>query len=112
MTEQVPEPAGPVVPTQVARPWQATFRTAWEVGVPAFLVLLGILPAVLQAVVDGMGSALPPAAVGWLAGAAAFITLLAATLARIAAIPGVDKWLEAVGLDAAGRGTGRHIVRD
>jgi hypothetical protein len=117
MTEQVPEthaeffgrhladtPAGPVVPTQVARPWRATLRTVVEVGIPAFLVLLGVVPPVLETVADGMGAALPPGVAGWLLGTAAVITLAAGTLARIAAIPGVDRLLRAVNLDAAGRG--------
>lgn len=101
MTEQPMH--GPLVPTQVARPWRATARTVLEVGIPAFIVLLGVLPAVLETVADGMGSTLPESLHSWLLGSAAFITLAAGTLARVAAIPGVDRLLGSLHLDASGK---------
>lgn len=97
------EATGPVVPTQVARPWRATLRTMVEVGLPAFVVLLGVVPPVLETVVDDWRDVLPPELITWLAGAAALITLAAGTLARIAAIPGVDRMLKGVGLNAGGK---------
>lgn len=105
-----PSPAlVPVVPTQVARPWRATLRTVLQVGLPAFGVLLLVLPEVLQAILDGMGETLPPGFRLWLLGAAAAVTALAGTLARIAAIPGVNRFLRLVNLDAgAPASVGRH----
>lgn len=79
-------------PTQTAHPWRATLRTTVEVGIPAIVGLLIILPQIIQAILDGMGETMPTSLYAWLAGAAAFITALAATLARIAAIPGVVEW--------------------
>lgn len=96
----------PVVPTQVARPWRATWRTVVQVGIPAFAILLGVLPEVLETVIDGMGDQLPDGLRAWLAGSALFITALAGTLARLAAIPAVNNALRVVRLSADGRG--RH----
>lgn len=89
-----------VVPSQVARPWRATARTVLQVGLPAFALLVGILPEVLAAVITGMGDTLPEGLRLWLLGAAAVVTALAGTLARIAAIPGVNRLLASVNLDA------------
>lgn len=109
MTEQpIEQPVGPVVPTQVARPWRATWRTVVQVGIPAVVILVGVLPEVLETVIDGMGDHLPADVRGVLAAAAAFITALAGTLARVAAIPAVNNALKAVNLSADGRG--RHHV--
>ena len=90
----------PAVPTQVARPWRATWRTVVQVGIPAFGILLGILPEVLEEIVTGMGDHLPPGLRAGLLGAAVVITALAGTLARIAAIPKVNEALKAVHLSA------------
>jgi hypothetical protein len=100
--------ATPVVPTQVARPWRATWRTVVQVAIPAFAILVGVLPEVLQTIVDGMGAHLTADVRLALLGAAAFITALAGTLARIAAIPKVNEALKVVSLSADGRG-GRHV---
>jgi hypothetical protein len=90
----------PAVPTQVARPWRATWRTVVQVGIPSAIVLVGVTPEVLTIVLDGMGEHLQPEARAWLAGAAAVVTALAGTLARIAAIPRVNEALKAVHLSA------------
>lgn len=103
MTEQV---AAPVVPTQVARPWRATWRTVVQVGLPAFLIFAGVLPEILETVIGGMGDTLPAGVRAWLAAAAAVVTAAAGTLARIAAIPAVNDWLKVLSLSADGRG--RH----
>jgi hypothetical protein len=97
---------GPAVPTQVARPWRATWRTVVQVGLPAFLIFAGVLPEILQTVLDGMGDVLPDGLRLWLLGAAAVVTAAAGTLARIAAIPAVNNWLKVLSLSADGRG--RH----
>lgn len=78
--------------TQAEFPARAAIRTAVQVGIPAFVGLLVILPLIIQAIVDGFGQHLPPELYGWLLGAAAVITAASATLARIAAIPGVIAW--------------------
>jgi hypothetical protein len=104
MTEQLGEPVGPVVPTQVARPWRATWRTVVQVGLPAFLIFAGVLPDILQTFLAGMGDVLPDGLRLWLLGAAAVVTALAGTLARIAAIPAVNDWLKVLRLSADGRG--------
>lgn len=80
------------VSTQAAYPWRAALRTAVQVGIPAFIGLLGVLPLIIQAIVDGFGQHLPPSIYLWLTGAAVAITAVSATLARIAAIPGVIDW--------------------
>ncbi|MET4094710.1 hypothetical protein [Arthrobacter sp. UYCu712] len=63
-----------------------------QVGIPAFVGLLGILPLIIMTIVDGFGQHLPPSLYLWLTGAAAVITAASATLARISAIPGVIVW--------------------
>lgn len=80
------------VTTQAANPGRATIRTAVQVGIPAFVALLVILPQIIQAIVDGFGQHLPPSIYLWLTGAATVITAASATLARISAIPGVIAW--------------------
>jgi hypothetical protein len=79
-------------PTQAEFPGRAALRTAVQVGIPAFLGLLLILPQIIQTVLDGFGQHLPPELYAWLAAAAAVITAASATLARLAAIPGVIDW--------------------
>jgi hypothetical protein len=107
MTEQPIEGTvvGPVVPTQVAKPWRATWRTVVQVGIPACIIMVGVLPEVLEVILDGMGAYLPAEARATLAGAAAVITALAGTLARIAAIPRVNEALRVVKLSADGQAT-------
>lgn len=78
--------------TQAANPGRATLRTAVQVGIPAFLALLVIVPQIIQEVVDGFGQHLPDGLRLWLAGAAAVITAASATITRVMAIPGVIDW--------------------
>ena len=91
------------VPTQVAHPGVTTARTIVQTAIPALLVLVVIVPEILQAVVDGMGESLPDGLRLWLLGAAAFVTAVAGTLARIFAIPGVNESLAKLGLKAPAR---------
>lgn len=72
---------------------QRVWRTALAVGIPAAIALVAILPEVIQAVLAEMGESLPAGLRLWLAGTAALITALAATISRVMAIPGVDAWL-------------------
>lgn len=84
---------GVIVPTQSQHPNRATLRTAVEVGIPAFVGLVIILPAILGELASGpLAAFLPGQLTAWLVAAAAFITASAATLARVAAIPGVVEW--------------------
>jgi hypothetical protein len=78
--------------TQSAFPGRAAIRTAVQVGIPAFVGLLVILPPVIQTVLDGFGRHLPPELYGLLVTAAIVITSASATIARVAAIPGVIDW--------------------
>lgn len=78
--------------TQARYPWKTTLRTAFQVGIPAFVGLLLILPPILQDVVDTFGHQLPPGLTAWLAGAAATITAASALLARISSMPRVIEW--------------------
>ncbi|WP_426940258.1 hypothetical protein [Pseudarthrobacter sp. S6] len=78
--------------TQAAYPNRAALRTAVQTFFPAVIGLLGILPLVLQAILDGFGRHLPPDIYGLLAGAVVVITAASATIARVAAIPGVIAW--------------------
>ncbi|QGZ16916.1 hypothetical protein SEA_LITTLETOKYO_24 [Arthrobacter phage LittleTokyo] len=87
-------------PTQVAHPWRAMFRTAVEVGVPAFALVLFAGPAVLNILAEELGAVLPPGVIAWLLGAAALLTAVSAALARIAALPRVNEALKRVKLDA------------
>lgn len=78
--------------TQAANPGRAALRTAVQVGIPTFVGMLGILPLIIQAIVDGFGQHLPASIYLWLTAAATVITAASATLARISAIPGVIAW--------------------
>ncbi|AXH44404.1 holin [Arthrobacter phage Kumotta] len=78
--------------TQARYPWKTALRTAFQVGIPAFVGLLVILPPILTDVVATFGHQLPPGLTAWLAGAAATITAASAVLARVSAIPGVIEW--------------------
>ncbi|MFZ4843963.1 hypothetical protein [Mycetocola saprophilus] len=72
---------------------QRALRTALAVGIPALIGLVAILPEIIQAVLAEAGEALPAGLRLWLAGAAALITTVAATISRVMAIPAVDEWL-------------------
>jgi hypothetical protein len=90
MTTPTPSPAPTgLEATQQRRPWRATLRTILQVGVPA---LLG-LPLVFEILVEELGGTLPPQVTGYLIAAGAFVTAIAAVLARLMAIPGVELFL-------------------
>lgn len=81
--------------TQEVNPGRAALRTAVQTAIPAFIGLLIILPLIIQSIVEGFGQHLPASLYLWLTGAATVITAASATLARIAAIPGVIAWTRA-----------------
>ncbi|MFK0005460.1 hypothetical protein ACIQTZ_00255 [Paenarthrobacter sp. NPDC090520] len=78
--------------TQAKYPWKTAVRTAFQVGIPAFVGLLVILPPILQDVVNTFGHQLPAALTAWLVGAATTITATSALLARVSAMPKVIDW--------------------
>ncbi|MCW2132871.1 hypothetical protein [Arthrobacter sp. VKM Ac-2550] len=86
--------------TQTAYPWKATLRTVLEVGIPAFALVLIVIPQVLNILAEELGAVLPESVTAWLLAAAATVTLVAGALARIAAIPGVNALLTRIGLGA------------
>lgn len=91
MDAEVPE-VTPPTPTQAEHPWKAAIRTLFQVGVPAFVALVFILPLIIEEILRGMGEQLPPEVRAWLLGFAVLISAVTATLARIMAIPGVIEW--------------------
>ncbi len=68
----------PVTPTQVARPWRATFRTVFQ-GV---LALAAVLPLVLTT------AGAPPV------GVAAIVVAAAGAITRVMALPAVEQFLQ------------------
>jgi hypothetical protein len=82
--------------TQQRYPVRAALRTAVQVGVPTFIVLVGVLPGIIADFLDTVGQHLPEGARLWLAGAATVITAVAAFLARLMAVPAVDRALKAL----------------
>lgn len=89
--------------SQVLHPWVTTARTVVQTAFPAVIGLVFILPLILEEIVSGMGEQLPDGLRVWLLGAAALVTAVAGTLARIFAIPGVNRALSGVGLSVPPR---------
>lgn len=95
-----PKHAAPPSTTQQQHPARAALRTFLQVlvGLPSFLL---ILAAILTAVAQGeFAQYLPEGWGGWLLGVSTGAAALSATLARIMAIPGVDRWLKRLGLSS------------
>ena len=78
--------------TQAAYPWRAAFRTFVQVVIPAVVGLALILPAILDTALAGVGQLLPPEFSAWLTGVAVAIAAVAATVARVMALPPVIAW--------------------
>jgi hypothetical protein len=88
------------IPSQVANPWRAVWRTFWEVLVPGVLLVVTAGPTVLKILAEELGAVLPAGFIAWLLGAATLLAALASAFARIAAIPRVNELLKGVKLDA------------
>lgn len=92
---------------------QRVIRTAVQVllaGVTVIATIAVLAPQVLDAVKD----VLPGPVVVWLGTAIAFIAALAAALARVMAIPMVNRWLTAIGagsVPASGHSAGTEPGR-
>ncbi|URM86992.1 hypothetical protein SEA_BASILISK_24 [Arthrobacter phage Basilisk] len=89
-----------VVPSQVANPWRATFRTVWAVAVPAFGLVLFAGPAVLGILAQELGAVVPESVTAWLLAAAGILSALAGAVTRVMALPAVNAWLSRFKLDA------------
>lgn len=88
------------IPSQVANPWRAMWRTVLEVGVPAFGLVLFAGPSVLQILAEELDAVVPPGLIAWLLAAAGLLTAIAAALSRIMAIPRVNEALKSIKADA------------
>lgn len=81
----VPGPDHRAAPVATTDPNKAFWRTALQVGPPALLALVIILPEIIQITVDGFGQHLPEGFRVWLLGAAVTLTAAASTIAKIMA---------------------------
>lgn len=68
-------------------------RTALQVGVPAFLFLVVVLPPVLEVIDTELGEHLPEGFRLWMLGAATVLTAVSVAVTRIMALPVVNDWL-------------------
>jgi hypothetical protein len=73
-------------------PNKAFWRTVLQVGPTSLVALVGILPFVIQDIVDGFGQHLPDGLRLWLLGASVTLTAASATLAKIMANVKVIEW--------------------
>jgi len=96
------------VATQVKYPWKATLRTVIQTAVPTILTVVAVL-GVLQ---DSFNVYLPASVIAWVAGASAFLVVLAGALTRIFAIPAVDAWLTGLGLGATPNASTSTTISD
>lgn len=82
-------------PTQVAHPWKAALRTAVQTLLPLILGLMIAGPEIVEAFAD-----VPTDGAAWatLGGVAVGLSAVAGALARVAAIPAVEKVLIRLGL--------------
>lgn len=86
--------------TQTEHPTRATLRTFLQAAVLAFPILLA-LPEILTIIDDELGTYISDDARGWLALIAGIIAAGAAALARIMAVPAIERALRGIGLGAA-----------
>ena len=93
------QPVTPVTPTQVAHPWRASLRTALFVVAPLLVLLVGVVPEVIQIILEETGRAgvvLPEWVRPALLGLSAAATAIAAILNRIALLPRANEILTAL----------------
>lgn len=84
--------------TQQQHPWRATARTVVQVALTLTAAAIAVGP-LLADFIDQQWPGSPAAA--WIIGAVAFLSALSGLLARIAALPAIDRVLELVGLGSA-----------
>lgn len=70
-------------------PNKAFWRTVLQVGPAALVGIAGLLPEVIQVIIDGFGQHLPPGFRVWMLASAVTLTAFSATVARIMALPRV-----------------------
>lgn len=90
--------------SQTEHPWRATLRTFVQALIPSLAGFVLVVPAIVSVVVDEFARAevvLPGWAYTGLVGLSVACALVAAIVARIMAIPGVEASLRTVGLGAA-----------
>lgn len=68
-------------------------RTAAQVGVPAFVFLVVVLPSVIEVIDQEVGEMLPPGFRLVMLGAATVLTAVSVAVTRIMALPVVNDWL-------------------
>ena len=78
----------------IANKGQRVLRTIVQVGIPAFLGFALVLPQIIDALGLPVDSKVYLALVGFAAG----VTAVAGAIARVMAIPAVDRWLTSIGL--------------
>lgn len=86
-------------PTQVEHPWRASLRTALFVVVPLLVLVVGIVPEVIQIILEETvraGVVLPEWVRPALLGLSAATTAIAAITNRIALLPRVNELLTAL----------------
>lgn len=87
--------------TQVQHPNRASARTFIQTLIPALAVFVLAVPPFVEIVLDEVGKAgveLPTWAFAALTGASVACALVAAIMARVMAIPGVESALERIGI--------------
>lgn len=91
---------GSIPPTQTAHPERAAWRTIVETVLSGILVLGVVAPIVAGILGDELGDVLPGTWLAQTVAVSAAIAAGAAALARIMAIPAVDRLLRHIGLSA------------
>ena len=92
--------------TQIEYPGKAVLRTLVQIGVPAFVGLVIVIPLIIEAVLAEVGEFMPESLRLWLLGAATFITAVGLAITRVMAIPAVNHWLARLGLAATPKNEG------
>lgn len=90
--------------SQTEHPWRATLRTFIQAFIPAVALFILAVPPVVDIILDEVGKAgleLPGWAYAALTGLSVGTALIAAIVARIMAVPAVEKALRSIGLGAA-----------
>lgn len=90
-------------PTQVQHPTKASVRTFIQTLIPSVVLFVVVVPPFVDIVLDEVGKAgvtLPGWAYAALTGASVVCALVAAIVARVMAIPGVESGLERIGIGA------------
>ena len=88
------------IPSQVAHPWRAAFRTVLQAAIVLFTFVLAAGPAILNILAEHLRGHLPEGVILWMLAAAALLAALAGAVASIMALPKVNELLGRIRLDA------------